>query len=260
MIAALVVALVAGCGGIQASSPRPAPEGWTLLAPSPLEPRGGHTAVWTGRAMIVWGGSRAGSTPLKGGSPDGGGFSHEPNTGEYTPIYEKHFADGADYDPRSDTWRRLPPAPLDPRSGHAAVWTGKEMIVWGGFGGRAGRLTDGAAYDRRAGRWRKIARSPFDDAPDVTAVWTGRELILWGGFDHRPDRAAVGAAYDPSDDAWRLLPASPLSPRQWQVRPAHERMAAPCAGADCRAVLAHGNLERLRSSRLGWEDRSIRGG
>src|SRR5438046_10762042 len=30
-----------------------------------------------------------------------------------------------------DTWR---PSPIDSRSGHTAVWTGSEMIVWGGSG------------------------------------------------------------------------------------------------------------------------------
>jgi hypothetical protein len=43
-----------------------------------------------------------------------------------------------------------------PRLGHTAVWTGTEMIVWGGFG-RDGELEDGAAFDPARGTWRSIA-------------------------------------------------------------------------------------------------------
>ena len=44
---------------------------------------------------------------------------------------------GGRYDPVNDVWRRTstvtvddPPRTLTGREGHAAVWTGREMIVW----------------------------------------------------------------------------------------------------------------------------------
>jgi uncharacterized Zn-binding protein involved in type VI secretion len=67
-----------------------------------------HTAVWTGREMIVWGGQA--------------GF-----LGYY-------FNAGGRYDPDTDSWTAtsITDAP-DGRYRHTAVWTGNEMIVWGGI-------------------------------------------------------------------------------------------------------------------------------
>ena len=44
--------------------------------------------------------------------------------------------DGAAYDPATDSRRLLPPGPLSARDRHAALWTGEEMIIAGGFPGR----------------------------------------------------------------------------------------------------------------------------
>ena len=78
-----------------------------------------------------------------------------------------------------------PPAPpMRPvrRDGHTAVWTGSEMIVWGGY-------ITAATFEH----WREI-QSQHDswtatsttNAPAAranhTAVWTGSEMIVWGGY------------------------------------------------------------------------------
>jgi hypothetical protein len=66
---------------------------------------------------------------------------------------------------------------------HTAVWTGSEMIVWGGFGS-AGLLNTGGRYNPSTDSW--TATSTVN-APSVrylhTAVWTGSEMIVWGGID-----------------------------------------------------------------------------
>ncbi|RMF71601.1 MAG: hypothetical protein D6738_13495, partial [Acidobacteria bacterium] len=90
----------------------------------------------------------------------------------------------------------------DPREGATAVWTGSEMIVWGG---RAGASFDnGGRYDPVLDSWRAITEA---GAPSPrswhTAVWTGTEMIVWGGADGDP--FGDGAAYDPVTDAWRPL-------------------------------------------------------
>ncbi len=79
----------------------------TLNAPSA---RDGHTAVWTGNEMIVWGGR----------------FSDRYETLEV-------FGDGRRFDPFLGEWFSVTTvgAPVA-RDGHTAVWTGSEMIVWGG--------------------------------------------------------------------------------------------------------------------------------
>lgn len=96
---------------------------------------------------------------------------------------EGSFADGAAYDPRRDSWRPIAPAPLAGRERHVAVWTGRQMVVWGGDadGGRL-RFSDGAAYDPAVDRWRRLPRSLLTARFGHTAVWTGSEMLVFGGF------------------------------------------------------------------------------
>ena len=116
--------------------------------------RQGHTAVWTGSRLIVWGG-KAGDVPL---------------------------GNGASYDPVSNTWTTLPTT-LAPsrRSGHVAFWTGREMIVFGGEDA-TGALSTGAAYDPARNQWRYISGTGTPTArKNFTGAWTGSELVVFGG-------------------------------------------------------------------------------
>ena len=69
----------------------------------------------------------------------------------------------------------------DPREDYTAVWTGSEMIVWGGWDG-FNALDSGGRYNPSTDSW--VATS-FSGAPapraNHTAVWTGTEMIVWGG-------------------------------------------------------------------------------
>src|SRR5213594_297433 len=69
------------------------------------------------------------------------------------------------------------------RDSHTAVWTGSEMIVWGGYNGSS-FLNTGGRYNPGTDSW--IATSTTN-APagrqEFAAVWTGSEMIVWGGFD-----------------------------------------------------------------------------
>jgi len=68
---------------------------------------------------------------------------------------EVALADGAAYQPATRTWRPITPAPL---AGDMAVWTGTELLVWGGTTGqdcvdacpRADGLATGRASVRRS--------------------------------------------------------------------------------------------------------------
>ena len=66
---------------------------------------------------------------------------------------------------------------------HTAIWTGSEMIVWGGFiGGFAlERRREIQSWHRQLDRdqhhQRALSRGYH------TAVWTGSEMIIWGGWD-----------------------------------------------------------------------------
>src|SRR5688500_1759831 len=62
-----------------------------------------------------------------------------------------------DHIPTGWSWR--PVGPLGSRQGHIGVWTGTEVVYWGGD--RPGRPPEGAAYDLRADGWRRLSRSPL---------------------------------------------------------------------------------------------------
>ena len=93
------------------------------------------------------------------------------------------------------------------RSGHTAVWTGEELIVWGGMNGR-GVLRSGGRFNPRTGAWRPTT---LEDAPDArrghTAVWTGQEMLIWGGDlgDERDFPVTSGGRYDVKADRWLPL-------------------------------------------------------
>jgi hypothetical protein len=93
---------------------------WTPTSTGTAPPvRAYHTAVWTGRKMIVWGGSTTSSEPQLGGL----------------------------YEPVSDTWTTTTTtgAP-SPRSNHVAVWTGQLMLVDTGLDPSGQPLGDGSRY------------------------------------------------------------------------------------------------------------------
>jgi hypothetical protein len=113
----------------------------------------------------------------------------------------------------------LPAPPLDVRWKHAMVWTGRELVVWGGeldaanmgIPGQNAIYNDGAAYDPIARRWRTMSASPLpgDSAPGggiggggvARAVWTGSEVLVV--------QAGRAAAWNPETDRWREVPSPP---------------------------------------------------
>ena len=177
-------------------------DAWAPLPEGPLSARSGHVMVWTGKAVIVW-----------------GGVNLEP------------FADGASYRQDTGEWRAIPPAPIGGRSLAAGAWTGRELVVWGGVDASGQGFADGAAYDPERERWRPIAPSPLTPRVQATATWTGREVLVVAGTgvatgQERPTAPPVprtidGAAYDPKADTWRTIASSalpessPFTPMAW---------------------------------------------
>ena len=112
--------------------------------------------------------------------------------------------------PGSAGWTRLPRAPIAPRSEYAAVWTGKKMIVWGGYSGNTALYGDGAAYDPATRTWTKLAASPLAGRALPVAVWTGKDMLIFGGSSTSA-AYSDGAAYDPATNTWRKLAPIPRS-------------------------------------------------
>ncbi len=136
----------------------------------------GHSAVWTGDHLVIWGGA---------------------DRQAFTDI-------GAIYDPATDSWHAMSAvgAP-SARYMHTAVWTGSKMLVWGGFAD-GNCFNDGAIYDPATDSWHAMNATGSPSARYMhTAVWDGSEMIVWGGSgDANHFVLDDGAIYDPSADSW----------------------------------------------------------
>lgn len=104
----------------------------------------------------------------------------------------------------------MPLGPLSARRDVSAVWTGRELVIWGGIS-RLGHFADGAAYDPATRVWRTIAAGPLSPRAGAPSVWTGTEMIVWGGNGtvSGPQGLVNGAAYDPRTDRWRRIADAP---------------------------------------------------
>lgn len=121
-----------------------------------------------------------------------------------------------------EQWQQIADGPLSARQGEVAVWTGEEMVVFGGDDGEpcppnAGCVgiegtrwfTDGAAYDPETDTWRPIADLPFPMAVGQATV-VGDEVVVTGAPARRRDGDRFALAWSPDDDTWRRLPDPPL--------------------------------------------------
>ncbi len=112
-------------------------------------------------------------------------------------------------------WTALPTdgAP-SPRAGHAAVWTGDALCVFGGAARGAAR-GDGACWSPGLGRWESL---PEEGAPSprsaMASVFAGGQWILWGGHDGDGNEFDDGARYDPTSRRWSALPGGGPRARQ----------------------------------------------
>lgn len=189
----------ATCGPV-ALPPGVSGRGWLRIAPlgsAAVAPRSGHTAVWTCSEMIVWGGG--------------------PNIIAANGIDDQ----GAAYTPKTGLWRKLPVAPIPRRALHAALWTGKEMFVWGGLAVTAGGsvfAADGALYEPTSDRWTTIPTEPtLRGRIQFTTVHapTTNEVIVWGGFADT-ETLGDGGAFSLTTRSWRKLapPPAAFAPRR----------------------------------------------
>ena len=117
-------------------------------------------------------------------------------------------------------WTEMSPSGLCGRYHAAHVWTGTQLLIWGGENCagaacptfRAPHLADGAAYTPSSDAWRRLPPSRLSARAPAATAWTGTEMLVWGGVNGE-EFFADGAAYDPARDRWRRLAASPLPAR-----------------------------------------------
>ena len=169
---------------------------WRTLPAGPLSPRSRASAVWTGTEMVIAGGlDRPPCQPNDRCEPG----EHE----------AEELRDGAAYDPATDAWRTIAPAPiafdLAP-----AVWTGDVMLVVArtAVARAPARLL---AYDPTRDTWEERSPPPGDinvvDSGYGDPAWTG-ELAVFAREANTTEKAEW--AYDPASDRWIELPRDPL--------------------------------------------------
>ena len=144
------------------------------------------TGVWTGTHLVAWGGLTAISRPLTKADEVGG---------MYDVVRDEWQSMSTDGQPQ---WRFL----------HDLIWTGQEVLVWGGAGPDNGNLCDGGRFDPIQNVWRPMSLqgAPLGCAEPAT-TWTGKELLVWGGETQQgaPNTTNTGAAYNPETDSWRPI-------------------------------------------------------
>jgi hypothetical protein len=160
---------------------KPATDAWRTLPPfrgvgDCFDPLTWDKAVWDGKEMLIWG------------------------------------TTDAAFNPSTNSWRHLPRPPV-PASPAFAVWTGRQMIGWGGGGGDF-LMDQGAAYTPATNSWKRLPPAPLEGNGRLTiGAWTGSEVVVAGG-------EAIGrtgmrffrdsAAYDPTRNTWRRLAPMPI--------------------------------------------------
>jgi len=133
-----------------------------------------HTAIYTGTEMIVWGGND--------------GLNNGYNT-------------GGRYNPANNTWTAATSTDNAPvgRFFHTVVYTGTQMIIWGGYGG--GALDSGGIYNVSGNSWTPTASIGAPSGRHRhSAVWTDTEMIIWGG--EGGPTTNTGARYNPTSNSW----------------------------------------------------------
>ncbi len=104
-VVAVGVAGTLGAGSLRADGPSGTGGHWRELPTPPLSPRANAQSVWSGREVIVLGGETRPCPP----SAD-------------CAIVSDGLRDGAAYDPGTNSWRAIPPAPV-------AVGPGDRLVV-----------------------------------------------------------------------------------------------------------------------------------
>jgi N-acetylneuraminic acid mutarotase len=151
----------------------PTSNSWTAMSTTGAPTaRYSNAAVWTGSQLVVWGGA---SFDVNGWTLYQTGGRYDPATNSWTPTSTTgapagrlFFASvwtgsrlvvwggcaddstcgdsldtGGEYSPATNSWAATPLAGAPGARGHVTgVWTGTEMIVWGGSSNDSGTLTN----------------------------------------------------------------------------------------------------------------------
>jgi hypothetical protein len=245
IVAGATVGVLVGSGAVPGSARRATSGPWRGISRAPFALAPGGTSVWTGKEMIVYGAKSADfSVDAAAAYDPAANRWRQLAEPPHTPNYCRRSAvwTGTEmlvwgcrqlaFDPATDHWRLLPPAPSGVAGG-LVVWTGRELISWGG-GCCGDASSQGAAFNPDSDSWRRLAPSPLAPSQGPVGAWTGRELFMFvSGLD--PDGKPIAgparaAAYNPATDTWRRI-AAPPELRTAAVWDGHEILLVGGSGA-----------------------------
>lgn len=212
----------------------PSQDSWTPLPTTgALSDRAGMFSATIGGKAFLWGGK-------KNNSRFGDGVLYDPGQNKWLPVasngapsarglvsagtastgsevliwggeaYPSYPTQGALYNPITDSWRPMSSQGVpEGRDSFVAIWTGEEVIIWGGYNETIDVYPPaGAMYNPVADTWTPISTSGAPEGRrSVGAVWTGSRMLVWGGTSKTTEALGDGFAYDPKTDTWSELPA-----------------------------------------------------
>jgi hypothetical protein len=139
----------------------------------------------------------------------------------------------------SGAWTKVAPSPLSSRSGSAAVWTGKELVLVGGdnswkcpptascpSGGGPADLRDVAAYDPGHNTWRSLAPLPRGVTRVQPISLDGFIYVLGVAGTNPYSGPANFARYDPRTNEWSVLPRPGRGAGAWGFTTLGHRLVA----------------------------------
>ncbi|MGH3116636.1 MAG: Calx-beta domain-containing protein, partial [Gaiellales bacterium] len=219
------------------ASYNPLTDSWRMLPTAPLGARYAHAAVWTGTEMLLWGGNRG------VGVAHADGAAYNPTTNSWrtlseAPISARYsgtgsgawtgtemivwggydssgedadpLADGAAYNPLTDTWRKLSPSPLPPGLASGIVWADPNILVWTAD---ANGIPKGASYNPVTDTWVELPPPPISEGFGALPVWTGDQVLMWGTseVEHNGDTVLAPAAlgFLPTEPYFTWNPGTP---------------------------------------------------
>lgn len=107
---------------------------------------------------------------------------------------------GARYSPATDTWSPLPAGPSCASVHQAGVWTGSEVLVWGGVRYTCATNPPRIGYRFRPGTNTWVPMSSVGQPmweESSSSVWTGSEFVLYGGGFSSAGGSTVSGRYRP---------------------------------------------------------------
>jgi len=164
---------------------------WSDVSAGPLSARHAPLVAWVADRFVVVGGWSGPACP--------------PNA-YCVPDPETVLSDGAAYDPESDSWEPIAPAPVAlPDASHAVV--GDVLYVLTASWWLPETPETLLAYDAAADSWAVLPPPPGRWSALVAA---GDRLLAIPGTDE--EGAQPDAVLDPSTGTWQVLPEDPLGP------------------------------------------------